>query len=383
MNAKQKKLKIAIFPSYGHVLPFIVDCIGKALEEISIAVHYVNYSIINGEYIFTTKTLQDLIDFAPDFAFFLGQNGYLDIEEGGHFLHIHKIPYAVFLFDFPLRPLVLANHRNEYLKALFVWDREYISLFQSLGIKQTHYLPLATLPSYFDQPRSEEQIYQVSFIGAIIDDNSLKAHQNKLPPGLREQADILIKSKTKNNNFNICIPEIITNKNNENYLRDFFGYINARHSSYYRKNLIYHISRNHIVDVFGNKEWLATDNRSIRVHPTINYKKDIFSIYHQSKINLNFSASQLASSINQRVFDCFASNSFLLTDDKSDLDYLFAQDDIRIPSFSSRSDLLDKINYFLTHENERNEISQTIKNVIIKKHTWLHRMEQVLDIIMK
>jgi len=52
---------------------------------------------------------------------------------------------------------------------------------------------------------------------------------------------------------------------------------------------------------------------------------------------------------------------------------IFTRDDL--------ADLLDKLDYFLKHENEREEIAANARKYLFEHHTYLHRARYMLDII--
>jgi len=376
-------LKIALFPSYGNVLPHIIKCMGNSLRQLGVSVFFIPKVIENNRPSFNQEVFHQLLTFNPDAVFFLGLNGFIRIgknmKEGEHLLHVYKIPYVPFYFDFPMKPL-LFHYKSNYMKAVFIWDRRYVPLLEKMGLENVHYLPLGTNPNYFTQVSSKKDIYDVSFIGSVLGKNDIKEYHKKLSFPLLEKAKTLVVQKIHNNNLNI-FEDIIGNPEIQRHSFDFYNYVNFCHSHYYRKQYLYWLSKKYEVQIFGNARWLSVENNNIRVHPAVDYKTGLFPVFNKTKINLNFSAAQLTTAINQRLFDCYASGNFLLTDYKEDIRYLFEDDKITIPFFTSRNDLLEKVEYYLINSDEREKITAQIKDVITNKHTWKHRMQEVLDIV--
>ena len=71
---------------------------------------------------------------------------------------------------------------------------------------------------------------------------------------------------------------------------------------------------------------------------------------------------------------------FLLTNYQSDfLNFFIPGEDFDY--FESKSDLIDKIDYYLKHDEERKQIAQNGLEKIKMHHTYLHRAEEMLSYI--
>lgn len=110
------------------------------------------------------------------------------------------------------------------------------------------------------------------------------------------------------------------------------------------------------------------------------YGAEVNRVYNQAKIVVNIPLS-VASGFNMRFFEAMASGALLLTKDlgyrKSDL----FQAGEHFVTYSDHADLLDKVDYYLKHDNERNAIAQTGMNEVIVKHTYAHRADEVLQLM--
>lgn len=384
MTKNYSGLKIALFPSYGHALPHIIECFKRALTQLGVQTYDVPKTIIEGKTCFTHQDLDKLVALRPDFCFFIGQNGYVDqegVDPSDHYLHRHQLSYVNFMFDFPMRPHVLGCRNHEYLKGTFIWDRKFIPVLKKLGLKNIHHLPLATDPEYFRPAQKTASMLEISFIGSIIDEKTLRQHRDALPAELLAMAETLIRQKITNNSANIYDENIIYDERTQQNLMDLLGYLNARHTTFYRKNMIYHLSKYYPLVVFGNKEWQSSDYHKLMIKPMVDYP-DILSIYQNTLININLSATHLASAINQRTFDGFGAGAFVLNDYKDDLIELFPKDDLKLPYFTNKFDLVEQVQYYLIHPDERESITRHAQEIILAKHTWVHRMGEVLDKIL-
>lgn len=88
-------------------------------------------------------------------------------------------------------------------------------------------------------------------------------------------------------------------------------------------------------------------------------------IFHDSKINLNITLRSIKSGIPLRCMEIMSCGGFLLTNFQSDfLKHFVAGEDFVY--FESNDDMLQKIEYYLTHEKERSSIAESGYQKVIK-----------------
>ena len=98
--------------------------------------------------------------------------------------------------------------------------------------------------------------------------------------------------------------------------------------------------------------------------------------YCQSKICFNVS---IGDDINMRCFEVMSTKSFLLTNWIPTLGELF-EDGKHLVTYKTLDEAIDKAKYYLTHDDERDAISQAGFDEVRAKHTFLHRARTVLDV---
>jgi len=115
--------------------------------------------------------------------------------------------------------------------------------------------------------------------------------------------------------------------------------------------------------------------------------EEYMKIVAGSKINLNLHSSVIhegvdpdADAINPRVFEIASAGGFQLCDPCKGLEDLFDTQN-EIPTYTDLKTLRDKIDYFLKHEEERQQIAQNAQKRALKEHTYEHRANQMLDYI--
>ena len=118
---------------------------------------------------------------------------------------------------------------------------------------------------------------------------------------------------------------------------------------------------------------------SLKVFSNI-YGEDMAKIYSQAKIVFNKTAG---GEINMRVFETLACGSFLLTDrlkPEVGLEEIF-EDKKHLVLYDNEKDLLEKIDYYLRHESEREEIAYVGYKEVLAKHTYEHRVKEILNVV--
>ncbi len=81
-----------------------------------------------------------------------------------------------------------------------------------------------------------------------------------------------------------------------------------------------------------------------------------------------------------KVYEALACKSFVLVDRQKDVFSLF-DDGEHLVSFDSTEDLKEKITYYLEHPDERERIAAQGCEEVLNKHTYVHRMREMLSII--
>lgn len=107
----------------------------------------------------------------------------------------------------------------------------------------------------------------------------------------------------------------------------------------------------------------------------------ISEIYNQAKIGLNYS---IYHDINMRMFEVLASGRMLLTNRINDpmMESLFKSGE-EIVIYENLDDLCKKADYFLSHSEERERISKQGHEMILQGHSYLDRVQSMLDLAQK
>lgn len=132
--------------------------------------------------------------------------------------------------------------------------------------------------------------------------------------------------------------------------------------------------------------WVSLDNMdkaavpaAIRqaAHPPV-YGLEMYDVYRRARIALNVHAevSGPYASI-FRLFEITGAGAMLLTDDLPNLPDLF-QPGVEAITFSSVQDCVDKLIYYLEHEDERAEVARRGQKRTLAEHCFEHRIPRLM-----
>jgi len=108
-------------------------------------------------------------------------------------------------------------------------------------------------------------------------------------------------------------------------------------------------------------------------------KEDISKIYSRSKIVFNYANSK---DVNMRVFEALAAGSLLVTNrmENGINDLLRAGE--HFVEYTDQQSLFEQVDYFLTHDAERQRIAETGRLAVLSEHTYDLRTSALLNAIL-
>ncbi len=316
--------------------------------------------------------------------------------------NIFKIPYACWIVDSPVLELYSDSIYRPWNR-IFLFDYELFQEFAPKNPDCIFYLPLASdvtaMASVCDSITSEDKFKYSSDISFVASLYTEKCPYNKLqnPPGyLRGYLEGIIEAQLKVYGYNF-IRELITSDLAEEfkkYLPGFYQfpekyeqneravvadlYLSTKVTEQERLRLLQALSEHFTVDLYT-----GSDTSSL---PKIHNKGlartyfEMPKIFHLSKINLNMTAKSIKSALPLRIWDILACGGFLLTNYQSEIPQYF-EIGIDLETYASREELIEKCEYYLTHEEERKQIADNGYRKVKKYHTLEQRLDEMMRYI--
>jgi spore maturation protein CgeB len=108
---------------------------------------------------------------------------------------------------------------------------------------------------------------------------------------------------------------------------------------------------------------------------------DMYKTLFNSKITINSHIDMAESYANNlRLFEATGVGTLLVTDLKKNLHEMF-EPGKEIVSYCTSEECVEKIQYYLEHEGEREEIARAGQQRTLRDHTYSRRMEELVDIV--
>jgi len=99
----------------------------------------------------------------------------------------------------------------------------------------------------------------------------------------------------------------------------------------------------------------------------------------RAKIALSLNANVRMYASWRRIFNTMASGAFLLIRYFPGLETVFTRCE-HLQWFTTRSEAVEKVRYYLENEDQRNEIAQRGSEIVRQKHTWDVRVSEILSL---
>jgi hypothetical protein len=108
---------------------------------------------------------------------------------------------------------------------------------------------------------------------------------------------------------------------------------------------------------------------------------DMYQLLFNSKIAINHHIGMAKSyANNMRLFEATGVGTLLVTDWKKNLHEMF-EPGKEVVSYRTPEECVEKIQYYLEHEDERAEIARAGQQRTLRDHTYYQRMQELVDIV--
>ena len=316
--------------------------------------------------------------------------------------NIFKIPYACWIVDSPVMELYSHSIRNPWNR-IFLFDYALYEEFYAENPNGIFYLPLGAnydrLDPVSDTITDEDRTKfsaDVSFIGSLYTE---KCPYNRLKNDdsyLKGYLDGIIESQLKVYGYNF-LEECITDDILQSFKKSvpFYRfpekstqndkaamahlYLGNKVTEQERLRLLKRISENFSLDLYTGSD--------ISSLPLANHRgfaktmTEMPKIFHLSKINLNFTSKPIRTGLPLRIWDILGAGGFVLTNFQTEIpEYFEIGKDLEV--YSSETELLQKIQYYLEHEDERIAIAQSGYEKSKVHYSLKQRLSELLELAM-
>ncbi len=111
--------------------------------------------------------------------------------------------------------------------------------------------------------------------------------------------------------------------------------------------------------------------------------EEMFLVYRSSKIVVNVSRDDFPEDANMRCFEAMGCGALLFTQMPSELTDLGFKEEEHFIGFTTDEELLEKLNYYLSNDQQRAIISNNAKELVINKHSYDERAAQIVNYVIE
>lgn len=318
--------------------------------------------------------------------------------------NIHKVKYISWIADCPCSELNSQTISNS-INYIFLFDKAMYQRYYQIAPNTLYYLPLASNVDRIDQiflTHEEEKKYcsDITFIGSLytgrskydnitfndywsgyfnaLIDTQLKIYgYNFLEEVLTQEAiDAFITHSDIVNYISENEWDKLYNFNIKNLITD--SYLGPECSKRERHSIVTELSKQFQFYLYSNDD--TSSYPYVHNRGTIDPYIEAFKVYKATKINLNITSKTIKTGLPLRIFDVLSAGGFLITNYQQELpDFFEIGTDLVV--YESIEDLTYKVDYYLTHEEERLQIAANGYNKVKEHYQFTNSILKMLQIV--
>ncbi len=318
-----------------------------------------------------------------------------------------KVPYVCWSVDSPVPELFSNALKNEYNR-IFLFDKAQYDFFAPVNPSCIHYLPLATNVKRWEQvilSMTEEDYRQygsdVSFVGSLYTEKckyDTLVSSGKLSDYTRGFVDGLIESQLHVYGYNFIMDNLTDRVVSEIASADpqfYHGtdtfmdtdrylvahqYIGMKLAAVERQRTLAALAEHFSVNLYTRSD--ASTLPKVHNRGGASTLTEMPKVFQASKINLNMTMRPIETGLSLRVWDVLGCGGFLLTNYQAELPSYFeiGKD---LDAYESLPELLEKVQYYLTHEEERIEIAIHGYEKTARLHSYENRLAEMMQMILQ
>ena len=322
-----------------------------------------------------------LVRTQPDFVLSVNLSGMDTDGLLARFLADLELPHATWFVDDP-RTILMGRrtYASDYAVAM-TWEPSYTPYLEGCGFAAVYPLPLALDRSLFHHPPQDTHPHPPTFVAHSMADYSARERESaSTNPALLTAVDAAFaEGRVERQRFADGIEAVLGDTaacfDAEGLRRaELLCFIEGTRRL--RHGLVEALAPDGL-HVRGDAHWQAVTGQC---GPGIAYADELPAFYRDCPVNLNSTSIQMATAVNQRVFDCPGAGGFLLTDAQSSLADLFDVEH-EIASYGTLEEAREQLRWFMARPKARRAIVEQAQRRIYGEHTYVHRLEAMVDVL--
>ncbi len=308
---------------------------------------------------------------------------------------VFKLPYISWTVDCPnftlySKTISLPTNR------IFVLDRMQCEKFAPLNPGNVFHMPIGCDIDTWDSitvTPEEHKMYDcdISFLGSLYSEKcKYNFIEKDLPDYIKGYVDALVNAQLNVYGYNF-IEDSLTDEFaaefkkhvdwtlGEDYTEDIKGIIADTYIGYKCTEQERIRTINAISEHFNMDLWTLSDTSmlpNVNVRGGADSNKMMPQIIKCSKINLNMTNRPIKTGLPLRIFDLLGAGGFVISNYQAEIpEHFIPGEDIVL--YESIPDLLDKIAYYLEHDEERRQIAKNGHDKVKNFHSYDIRLQEI------
>ncbi len=309
------------------------------------------------------------------------------------------INYIALIWDAPYHKVFTAYGRMDHCW-YSVFDRIEAQSFADAKIPHVLYQPLAVDDDQireWDRQAGAFREYreEVCFVASLYDDNFYDEFCNNLPQNIQDYFVGLFEnaafrwdgvnriSGTVSNELVAYIRAVTPGFQMVNFFdipdSVYFenGYVTRKIANIERICVLNMLAEKYPVTLYTTSKTAEHRLDNVKIMPPICSEQDLHHVFQTSKINLNISLKGIEGGTPQRIMDILGAGGFALTNYCAETADLF-EEDKEIVMFRTPEELLDKVDYYLQHDRERETIARNGHAKVMQYYTYTKKIKKLL-----
>ena len=312
------------------------------------------------------------------------------------------VKYVSWVYDSPhisLYSYTLINPCNY----IFIFDSKMYETYALQGIKTVYYLPLAANTKRLDEMRPNAKAHEhfdsdITFVGQMYIDahNFYDRMEPKLDDYTKGYLEAVMNAQMQVDGYNFV--ESCLNQNIMEGMQkalpmephnDGIETAKYMYAQYVLDRKITSLERIYILAQIGKEHKVKLFTPEKDFHPEgvencgkLDYYQEMPIAFKCAKINLNITLRSIEKGIPLRCIDVMGAGGFLLTNYQEDM-LMFFEPGVDFVYYESRQDLLEKIDYYLKHDEERRAIAASGHEKVAKYHTFDLRVAEMIKVVIE
>lgn len=284
---------------------------------------------------------------------------------------------------------------------IFLFDFSMYQELKSAGIETVYYLPMAVYEKRLAGLQNTETMQRkyaadVSFLGSLYIEPKHRLYDKfaSVAPFAKGYLDGLIQAQLHISGYNflqeMLTPDVVAEMQKA-YPTDpnaatvatpeqiYADYVLSRQvTALERREILRRIGETHPVTLYTYEKDVQIPG--VKNRGMADYYDEMPYIFMNSKINLNISLRSIKTGIPLRAMDIMGCGGFLLTNYQAEL-FEYFEADKDFVYYTDYEDLVEKVDYYLAHEEERKQIAASGCHKVREQHTLQKRVEYILQVL--